>query len=140
MSGNGGNDFMFGEGGNDIMRGGEGNDFLEGGSSRDSMFGDAGNDILVADRGFDFLTGGADADQFVFETASRGGVINDWEDGLDKINFIRNASVNEYGDLNVNVISGDEVMLSYVNDDGRLVGIRLLSDNNFTVDDTDFLF
>ena len=140
MSGNGGNDFMFGEGGNDIMRGGEGDDFLEGGSSRDSMFGDAGNDILVADRGFDFLTGGADADQFVFETASRGGVINDWEDGLDKINFIRNASVNEYGDLNVNVISGDEVMLSYVNDDGRLVGIRLLSDNNFTVDDTDFLF
>ncbi len=140
MSGNGGDDFMFGEGGNDLMRGGDGNDFMEGGSSRDTMFGDAGNDTLVADRGFDYLTGGADADKFVFETAIRGAVINDWEDGLDVMDFTRNANINGIDDLDINAISGSEVMLSYVNGDGRLVGIRVKSDNDFTVDESDFLF
>lgn len=90
------NDRLFGQGGNDILRGGWGNDLLDGGSGNDTIFGglgaDAlrggpGRDRLFGDVGPDALAGGAGADIFVFNRQSGADIVQDFQDGLDRLQF-----------------------------------------------------
>ena len=135
-----GNDFVFGGGGRDILFGEGGNDWLEGSWGRDTMDGGAGEDTLASVSGFDTLTGGADADVFLFNNASRGGVITDWEDGSDVIDLSRLERVEDFGDLMIEQISDTEVTLGFTNDKGKAASVEVLSNVAFTLDQDDFLF
>ncbi|MBB96800.1 MAG: hypothetical protein CML68_19650 [Rhodobacteraceae bacterium] len=70
----------------DELRGDGAENELRGYSGNDILSGRAGSDTLIGGLGDDRLTGGADADLFVYRTELFGNdLINDWEDGLDKI-------------------------------------------------------
>ncbi|MEH6645913.1 calcium-binding protein [Sulfitobacter sp.] len=99
MGGGEGNDWMDAGSGddvigagnhNDTVRGGAGNDFLGGGDGNDLIYGDAGQDTINPGYGSDTLYGGGGRDTFVFNTLSAGGtaVIQDFEDGVDRLRVI----------------------------------------------------
>ncbi|MDO5613984.1 MAG: calcium-binding protein [Paracoccus sp. (in: a-proteobacteria)] len=87
LEGGNGHDRLNGGNGADLLRGGAGNDTLNGGAGNDSLYGGAGADRLVGGTGRDQLWGGAGADTFVFGRNEGWARINDWQDGLDKIEF-----------------------------------------------------
>ncbi|MDO5706206.1 MAG: calcium-binding protein [Paracoccus sp. (in: a-proteobacteria)] len=85
LDGGNGHDRLDGGTGNDLLRGEGGNDFLLGGAGDDSLYGAAGADRLSGGTGRDQLWGGAGADTFVFGRNEGWARINDWQDGLDRI-------------------------------------------------------
>ncbi|MDO5631384.1 MAG: calcium-binding protein [Paracoccus sp. (in: a-proteobacteria)] len=87
LEGGNGHDRLNGGNGADVLRGGNGNDTLNGGAGNDSLYGGAGADRLIGGTGRDQLWGGAGADTFVFGRNEGWARINDWQDGLDKIEF-----------------------------------------------------
>ena len=98
-----GNDLVFGDDGNDRLYGGDGldelnggigKDFLYGGNNNDTLFGnddndtlwgEAGNDILNGGKGNDILVGGANNDIFVIALSNGADIVQDFQDGLDRI-------------------------------------------------------
>lgn len=74
----GGDDFASGLGGNDRLIGGAGNDVLTGGAGQDRLEGGTGRDALH---------GNAGADVFVLRPDGARDRINDFEDGLDRLDF-----------------------------------------------------
>jgi Ca2+-binding RTX toxin-like protein len=83
--------------GADTLLGSLGNDTLLGGGGADLLQGGAGNDVLEGGVGADTLTGGAGADRFVFGALdsraklpvfdTRGDVVTDFQEGVDKLDF-----------------------------------------------------
>jgi Ca2+-binding RTX toxin-like protein len=83
--------------GADTLFGGSGNDTLLGGGGADLLWGGAGDDVLEGGVGADTLTGGAGANRFVFGALdsrarlatfdTRGDVVADFQDGVDKLDF-----------------------------------------------------
>jgi Ca2+-binding RTX toxin-like protein len=140
VDGVGGNDFLFGDGSNDMVFGGDGDDWVEGGSGNDELHGNAGDDTIIADSGFDNMFGGDGADTFVFENGSRGGMINDWEDGDDTIDFSRIDNVAGMDDLDIETISANRQVVSYVNDDGRAASVQVVGQTDMELDSGDFMF
>ncbi len=135
-----GDDFLFGDGHHDMVFGGDGNDWVEGGSGNDELHGNDGNDTIVADSGFDTMFGGEGEDVFVFENGSRGGRINDFEDGVDLIDFSRIDNVSGMDKLDIEAISANRHVVSYINDDGRSVSVQITGQADTTLDSGDFLF
>ena len=98
-----GNDLVFGDDGNDRLYGGDGldelnggigKDFLYGGNNNDTLFGnddndtlwgEAGNDILNGGKGNDILVGGANNDIFVIALSNGTDIVQDFQDGFDKM-------------------------------------------------------
>jgi Ca2+-binding RTX toxin-like protein len=98
-----GNDLVFGDDGNDRLYGGDGldelnggigKDFLYGGNNNDTLFGnddndtlwgEAGNDILNGGKGNDILVGGANNDIFVIALSNGTDIVQDFQDGFDRI-------------------------------------------------------
>jgi Ca2+-binding RTX toxin-like protein len=78
ISGTSKNDSLTGTSGNDIIIGGAGSDTISGGAGNDRMRGSAGDDIL---------TGGSGADTFVFYRAEGDDRINDFQQGVDRLEF-----------------------------------------------------
>lgn len=126
LVGGSGRDLLLGMDGTDMLRGGGGGDVIDGGDGWDVLFGDAGDDALLgglgADAlngglgldtldggaGADVLTGGAGADRFVFEEASGGDVIVDFEAGPgagDVLDFIALAHITSFADVQARLSS-----------------------------------
>lgn len=115
LDGSSGNDFIWGGNGNDEILGGSGNDRLYGDGDNDTLWGFEGNDLLYGrtgnDRlighiGNDSLWGGEGADTFVFypTSSSQRDVIQDFEQGIDRIELPR--SVGSYSTLSIRNVSG----------------------------------
>ncbi|MBD2140507.1 hypothetical protein H6F39_03715 [Anabaena sp. FACHB-1250] len=92
--GDDGNDRLYGGDGSDELNGGIGKDFLYGGNNNDTLFGnddndtlwgEAGNDILNGGKGNDILVGGANNDVFVIALSNGADIVQDFQDGLDRI-------------------------------------------------------
>ncbi|MFM6271520.1 MAG: lectin-like protein, partial [Dolichospermum sp.] len=92
--GDDGNDQLYGGDGSDELNGGIGKDFLYGGNNNDTLFGnddndtlwgEAGNDILNGGKGNDILVGGTNNDIFVIALSNGADIVQDFQDGLDRI-------------------------------------------------------
>ncbi|GCL43887.1 lectin-like protein [Dolichospermum planctonicum] len=92
--GDDGNDRLYGGDGSDELNGGIGKDFLYGGNNNDTLFGnddndtlwgEAGNDILNGGKGNDILVGGTNNDIFVIALSNGADIVQDFQDGLDRI-------------------------------------------------------
>ena len=79
VHGEDGHDNLTGSGFDDVLDGGAGNDVLAGGGGQDRLINGGGTANI--------LTGGDDEDVFVFDVASSGGTITDFQHGLDTIAF-----------------------------------------------------
>lgn len=88
MRGFGGADWLMGGAGHDLLIGGAGNDTLDGGLGRDTLDGGAGVDVLTGGAGADLLLGGGGADVFAFRSGQGRDVIDDFQDGIDRIRLI----------------------------------------------------
>ena len=85
--GDSGNDLVAGDRENDTLSGGSGNDILRGGKNNDVVEGDSGADSIYGDKGNDTLRGGSDADIFIFRAESGIDIIQDFEQGTDRLQF-----------------------------------------------------
>ena len=83
-----GADDLSGGAGNDKLGAGAGDDLLAGGAGNDALRGGAGADRLDGGEGADTLTGGQGEDIFVFDDRSGVDVIEDFENGVDAIQFM----------------------------------------------------
>lgn len=70
-----------------MLAGNAGNDFQDGGTGADTLFGDGGDDILRGGADADTLNGGPGADRFQVTTGSGADVVEDFEDGIDRIDL-----------------------------------------------------
>ena len=94
LSGSSGKDRLYGKDDDDKLYGGSGKDKLYGGKDDDKLDGGSSGDLLQGGTGKDIMTGGTGADTFVFKktseskaSASRADIIEDFKDGVDKINL-----------------------------------------------------
>jgi Ca2+-binding RTX toxin-like protein len=108
----------------DSVLGGNGGDVITGGSGRDTLLGEAGEDWLSggdgADwlnggAGFDALTGGAGADVFVATRGMGGDLVDDFTDGVDRID-VRDFGI--AGTDGMVIVGGeDATLISFGGDD-----------------------
>ena len=137
--GGSGNDVLDGGADNDVLHGNAGFDTLNGGDGDDTLFGEFNRDILAGGAGNDQLNGGAGADSFVFADNAGSDTIQDWEDGLDVLDFTGVSSVTDIGDLTINAVSATETEITY-NDGTGNVTLTVQSSSGFTIDQSDFAF
>ena len=118
LSGGAGNDELFGGTGDDTLLGNDGddflnglgdNDFLNGGAGSDTLLGSIGNDRLNGGEGDDELSGGVGADIFIFADgfSDLRDTITDFEDGIDRLNFLNVTGFTEVSDLTISDTSVD---------------------------------
>ena len=123
LDGGKGDDSLFGNKGDDTLNGGDGIDFLKGGNDDDLLMGGEGDDTLVGGSGADTLVGGLGSDVFVFGGDAGQDVIDDFETGVDLIQF--SAQDLEFDDLMISSVE-DDVVISYGEDDSiTLIGADL---------------
>ena len=121
LYGNSGNDTLKGESGDDYLWGGTGNDRLFSGSENDYIWGGEGDDLLEGGAGNDILTGNEGIDTFALNTGKGVDLINDFEIGLDILEF-RGGITSEH--LAVSQI-GTNTVIEFPNETfGVLVGIN----------------
>ena len=141
LLGNVGNDRLRGGPGEDRLIGHQGNDRLVGGADDDRLIGKSGNDRLKGGSGSDILRGGAGddwlygqgggsdrlrgnrgRDTFVLERGEGESIIQDFQDGRDRIGLSRGISFNQLDIAKV----GNNAELSIGTDVlAILVGVRL---------------
>jgi hypothetical protein len=88
LTGGDGDDSLLGVVGEDTLSGGLGNDTLLGGIGNDSVNAGDGDDLLYGGVGRDSLVGGAGADRFALEFIESQNIIQDFEDGVDRLAFL----------------------------------------------------
>lgn len=119
ISGGSGDDGILGGHGNDKMWGGDGADTIDGGNGNDRMNGGADNDVLIGGAGRDNMTGGTGADTFVFAAGMGKDVIQDFEDGVDTLDFSA-YGFTDISDLTI-VTQGADVLVSASDSDTVLL-------------------
>jgi Ca2+-binding RTX toxin-like protein len=87
IDGGRGNDEIDGDDGNDRLIGNAGNDDIDGGSGHDLLWGGGGRDHLDGGSGNDRLWGGLGSDVFEFERHDGADRIEDFQDGIDRIDL-----------------------------------------------------
>jgi parallel beta-helix repeat protein len=107
MNGGDGNDFiegffggdrLSGDGGNDFVLGYADDDVLLGGGGNDQVYAGVGNDVLNGEWGSDYLVGAEGTDIFVVAPNQGQDFIEDFQDGVDKIQLSGGLS---FGSLNI---------------------------------------
>ena len=132
LYGDAGNDLLDGQMGMDKLYGGEGDDALTGGAGVDRLFGGDGDDRLSGGQDNDRLTGGEGADRFVFDANIGNDIIDDFEDGVDAIEFMIEAF--GFDDLAISQ-DGDDAVIE--TEGGQ---IRILDMDAANLDESDFQF
>ncbi len=106
IKGGSGNDTLIGsKSDNDILKGDGGKDTLKGRGGDDSLMGGGGKDTLNGGRGDDELKGGGGKDTFVFKKNQGSDVIEDFQNGKDKIDLSgfgfknKNQALNKFYEL-----------------------------------------
>ncbi len=118
----------------DSLYGTSSNNTIEGGAGIDYISGLGGNDILIGGTGNDTLNGGLGSDIFKFYLNDDFDTIEDFTDGLDKID-ISAWGLTGFADLNI-VTNSASTMITALN-----VGTQItVSTFGNTFDTTDFIF
>ena len=128
-----GDDVLYGNAGHDSLAGGAGRDSLIGGSGNDTLTGGDGVDRLRGEEGSNLLIGGAGRDYFVFASPTGHDIINDWQQGMDRLDFRMMKDVHGLSDLKGS-ISGNVWTISHGD-----FSVQLASAAAHLVE-TDFLF
>jgi parallel beta-helix repeat protein len=142
IEGLGGTDYVAGSGGNDTLLGGDGDDMLGGGLDADSVLGGNGGDVITGGSGgdtllgeagedwlsggdgadwlnggagFDALTGGVGGDVLVATRGMGGDLVNDFADGVDRID-LRDLDISEMAGMII-VGGEDATLISFGGDD-----------------------
>jgi len=137
VNGGTGNDTLIGASGADILNGDAGNDNLSGNSGGDDLFGGDGDDILNGGGGNDDLNGGAGADTFVANLGFRTDRIQDFEDGIDQIDFSGNSLANDFAQVLASATQfGTNVRIDLNANNALIIEGFNLAD----LDATDFIF
>ncbi|MGV3553173.1 calcium-binding protein [Rhizobium sp.] len=122
--------------GSDIASGFDGNDDIFGGSGADTLSGGAGKDLLDGGKGVDILTGGKSADIFVMATRYGKDVIEDFANGIDRIDVSDWKAIDNFKDIKSHLVkSGDDVVIK-VGDDWLTIVDTVKGDINAA----DFIF
>lgn len=100
LYGGDGGDIVKGSIGNDTLKGGKGGDDLFGGDGRDKLQGGNGADSLNGNKGADTLIGGFGADTFVLGANWGADKIQDFQDGVDRID-VSNSGASRFSDLTI---------------------------------------
>lgn len=107
------NDILLGGSGNDQLFGGGGDDYINGGEDEDTIQGGTGDDTLWGD-GRDSVEQppvARAADTFVFSENQWGNdTINDFDDGLDRIDFSGHQGISGISDFAVSQVGADAVI------------------------------
>jgi Ca2+-binding RTX toxin-like protein len=119
--------------------GGGGNDRIFGEDGDDTLYGDGGNDTLNGGSGTDMLVGGAGADVFAFAAGSNADTINDFQDGIDLLDFAGMASVGSFANLRIMQLSPTEARIGYF-DGVQDVELLIKSSTSFVVNQPDFIY
>lgn len=112
-----------------------GNDDISGNASANTLNGQGGNDRLAGEEGDDTLIGGAGEDVFVFALAGDDDTVNDFEDGLDRLDV---TGLGPDFDVDAAIAGavqdGDDTLITLsANDSVRLVDFEVgnLNDEDF---------
>lgn len=128
--GDSGNDLVAGDRESDTLIGGSGDDILRGGKQDDILEGDSGSDLIYGDKGNDTLRGGSESDIFIFRAESGVDIIQDFEQGSDKLQFSsdifsnRNDVISSFNNAVIDLGNGNQV---------TLIGITNLNDTDIII-------
>ncbi len=100
LEGGAGDDLLTGGVWADVLYGGADDDTLDGGSGADVLYGGDGADRLDGGTGIDVLYGGAGADVFAYSSDTRYDRVQDFEDGIDRIDMTGFGTV-DFADIAV---------------------------------------
>ena len=92
VTGNKAANTLNGQNGNDRLYGAAGNDVLTGGAGNDRLYGGSGNDVLISGSGTDRVWGQGGRDTFRVQRGSGYTIIEDFNDGVDRIQLGTGAS------------------------------------------------
>jgi Ca2+-binding RTX toxin-like protein len=101
-------DVLFADDTGVMLDGGAGHDYLKGGAGLDVLTGGSGDDTLHGGRGLDVLTGGSGADHFEFNLGDGSDLVNDFQQGMDKIVLGEGFEFIPFG-LDQELLSGTEL-------------------------------
>ena len=135
LDGKGGDDVLNGGYGIDLLLGGSGADMLKGNDGDDVIRGGAGDDLVIGGAGRDKLSGNKGADIFVFDAGFGRDRLQDYQDGIDKLDFSGHDGVTRYKDLKIRDTDLGVAILD--GDGGR---IDLVGIDKADIDRSDFLF
>lgn len=96
------------------------------------LSGKAGEDFLTGGRGDDILTGGTEADVFLFKRTDGKDVINDFEDGVDRLYIEGVFNQASFDELDIRQAQGD-VVIDFGN--GNEIRIEDMTKVNFAFED-----
>ncbi|WP_287460086.1 calcium-binding protein, partial [Accumulibacter sp.] len=102
--------------------GGGGRDTIIGTAAGDVIFGGHGADVVDGRGGNDTITGGSGADTFVFGSAWGRDVVNDFQDGLDRLDF-RGTVPGGFKSLKI-VATDHGASISWAGNEVLLVGVK----------------
>lgn len=144
LRGASGNDTVDGSYGNDLIFGDDGNDHLKGGANNDTLLGGNGADTLEGNFGNDVLYGGGGSDKFVFSFPATTSLnpgrnrIEDFQDGIDRLDFSYPDFVANVGDLSISTRGNDTVIMT---SGGNPQSFELVIANTAgLIDASDFIF
>lgn len=136
LDGGGHGDTLNGGGGRDLLAGGGGDDGILGGGGNDTCEGGAGRDTIVGGGGRDILKGGAGADICVFNGNWANDLWVDFEDGVDRLDFRANATVDSLADLSI-AVQGASALITEIANPSNSIVIKAAAG---LIDASDFLF
>ena len=133
LDGQSDDDSVVGGSGNDTIQGMAGNDTLLGGEGNDRLFGNSNDDILRGGVGDDILRGGMGNDLFVYSTGNGNDTIEDFQNGLDKID-VSGTGITSFSNLTITATAGN-VIIGVADGTITLTGVTI-----GIVDTGDFIF